>query len=170
MMMTTETNIPNWRKFEIKTIIPEKIKGLTDLSTNLWWSTNYKAHELFEYMDYTLWHEKMRNPVVFLDEITFSRLQELQNDEYFIKIYENVYSEFKNYLAEKPKIRTPKIAYFSMEYGFNDNLKIYSGGLGILAGDYLKGASDNNADIIGIGLLYRYMGQNTIIIMALRLI
>ena len=156
MMMTTETNIPNWRKFEIKTIIPEKIKGLTDLSTNLWWSTNYKAHELFEYMDYTLWHEKMRNPVVFLDEITFSRLQELQNDEYFIKIYENVYSEFKNYLAEKPKIRTPKIAYFSMEYGFNDNLKIYSGGLGILAGDYLKGASDNNADIIGIGLLYRY--------------
>ena len=150
------TNIPNWRKFEIQATIPDKFKGLREISMNLWWSSNYKAHELFEYIDSNLWHKKQRNPVVFLDEIKFSRLQELEKDTHFISLYEEIYSEFKDYLQQKNIKKSPKIAYFSMEYGFNDNLKIYSGGLGILAGDYLKGASDNNADIIGIGLLYKY--------------
>ncbi|MDR2835207.1 MAG: alpha-glucan family phosphorylase [Bacteroidales bacterium] len=152
----TDVNLPNWRKFEIQTILPDKFKGLADLSLNLWWSTNYKAHEMFEYMDVQLWIKKKRNPVVFLDEIKYSRLKELEKDEIFITLYENVYSEFKNYLSETVKENSPKIAYFSMEYGFNDNLKIYSGGLGILAGDYLKGASDNNVDLVGVGLLYKY--------------
>ena len=155
-IVTTNINIPNWRKFEIQATIPEKFKGLSEISMNLWWSTNYKAHEMFEYIDTNLWHKKHRNPIAFLDEITFKRLTELEDDHNFIRLYEEIYSEFKKYLVEKKVKKSPKIAYFSMEYGFNDNLKIYSGGLGILAGDYLKGASDNNADIIGIGLLYKY--------------
>ena len=151
-----EDNSPNWRKFEIQTTMPERFNGLIEISLNIWWSFNYKAHELFKYMDSNLWMKKARNPVVFLDEIKSSRLKELETDHYFIKLYEEVYSDFKNYMSEQKNEKSPKIAYFSMEYGFNDNIKIYSGGLGILAGDYLKGASDSNTNIVGIGLLYKY--------------
>lgn len=152
----SNTNVPTWRKFEIQVIMPDRLKGLVELSMNLWWSTNYKAYEMFEYMDAKLWKEKSKNPVVFLKEIETTRLKELEKDSNFLRIYDAVFSNFQKYLQEKSIKKTAKIGYFSMEYGFNDNIKIFSGGLGILAGDYLKGASDNNFDIIGIGLLYKY--------------
>lgn len=150
----SETNSPFWRKFEIQTAIPESFKGILEISSNLWWTTDLNACEMFEYIDPELWQKHSRNSITFLEEVSSTRMSELENDKTFIELYKNVYIEFKKYISESKK--SPKIAYFSMEYGFNDNIKIFSGGLGILAGDYLKEASDTNTDLIGIGLLYRY--------------
>ena len=147
---------PIWRKIEVKTILPESLKGLEELSLNLWWTWNYKAIELFKYIDRDLWRAKSYNPITLLEDVTLDKLSELENDSVFMKKYNDVYSSFKKYMSENKDKKTPKIAYFSMEYGISDGLKIFSGGLGVLAGDYLKEASETNSDIIGIGLLYRY--------------
>ncbi len=80
----------------------------------------------------------------------------MERDESFLASLDAVYAQFKSYMSEKPDPATPKIAYFSMEYGLHASLKIYSGGLGILAGDYLKEASDKNVPMVAVGLLYRY--------------
>ncbi|MDR2010831.1 MAG: alpha-glucan family phosphorylase [Bacteroidales bacterium] len=155
-IFSTETSAPLWRKFEIQTIMPETFKCLVEISSNLWWTSYPKAYQMFEYIDPKLWQDSSHNSVVFLDDVSSSRMNELENDQYFLELYNDVYSQFKEYMAEAENKKAPKIAYFSMEYGFNDNIKIFSGGLGILAGDYLKGASDTNTDIVGVGLLYRY--------------
>lgn len=150
------TQNPLWRKIEVKTIIPERFKGLTKLSTNLWWTWNHKAGEMFKYIDPILWEETSHNAITFLEEIPVPRLSELEHDPFFIQLYDDIYREFQAYMEKGEHKTPPRVAYFSMEYGFNDNIKIFSGGLGILAGDYLKEASDTNTDIVGIGLLYRY--------------
>ncbi len=151
-----DINVPHWRKFEIKSQVPNELKGLNELSMNLWWTWNYEAVDLFKNIDKELWLKHEENPISFLKEITNEKFNELLNDKEFIEKYNLVYTKFKNYIAEKANAKPPKIAYFSMEFGFHDSLKIFSGGLGILAGDYLKEASDTNTDIIGIGLLYKY--------------
>jgi phosphorylase/glycogen(starch) synthase len=111
---------------------------------------------MFKSIDPVLWREKSYNPITFLEDITLSRMNELENDQCFLDSYDKVYGEFRAYMDEAKNKKSPKVAYFSMEYGVNDNLKIFSGGLGILAGDYLKEASDTNINIVGVGLLYRY--------------
>ncbi|MDR1459688.1 MAG: alpha-glucan family phosphorylase, partial [Bacteroidales bacterium] len=151
----TEAQSPVWRRFEIQTIMPQRLNGLVDLSMNLWWTWNYRASQLFKYIDPQLWRDSSYNPVSFLEEVTWSRMKELEKDSFFIEMYDSVYTEFRNYMEESRNKKMPKIAYFSMEYGLNDNLQIFSGGLGILAGDYLKEASDTNTDMVGMGLLYR---------------
>ncbi|MDR0368406.1 MAG: alpha-glucan family phosphorylase [Bacteroidales bacterium] len=153
---TTETQNPVWRKFEIQTIMPQRFSGLVEMSYNLWWTWNYNASRMFKYIDPLLWRTLLYNPVIFLEEVSLSRMKELEKDEAFVAMYDSVYGEFVKYMELGKNKKSPKIAYFSMEYGFNDNLKIFSGGLGILAGDYLKEAGDTNTDMIGIGLLYRY--------------
>lgn len=155
-VVASEAKNPLWRRFEIEAVMPEKLKGLLEISSNLWWTSNFKAHQMFEYMDTPLWEENLHNSVTFLEEISSARLNELERDQTFLELYKSVYSEFTSYMAEGENKKSPKVAYFSMEYGLIDNLKIFSGGLGILAGDYLKAASDSNTDIIGIGLLYKY--------------
>jgi phosphorylase/glycogen(starch) synthase len=152
----TETQDPVWRKFEIQTIMPQRFHGLIEMSYNLWWTWNYNASQMFKYIDPKLWREQLYNPVTFLEEVSWLRMKELEKDSVFIKMYDSVYDEFRKYIDLPKTEKIPKIAYFSMEYGFNDNLKIFSGGLGILAGDYLKEASDTNTDMVGVGLLYRY--------------
>ncbi len=146
---------PNWKKVIILQTLPEKLQPLKELSRNLWWSWNYDAIELFESIDEDLWTKYERNPIDLLDRIPFEKLASLENDAEFIDRMDKVYSRFRNYL-DSAEFKKPEIAYFSMEYGLQDSLKIYSGGLGLLAGDYLKEASDYNYNIIGIGLLYRY--------------
>ncbi|MCK9254802.1 MAG: alpha-glucan family phosphorylase [Bacteroidales bacterium] len=147
---------PLWRKIEVKTNVNERFKALIDISLNLWWTWNKPAKNMFQYIDPELWLEQSKNPVTFLENISISRLKELENDTFFTNLYDSVCKDFYAYISKKDEKKTPRIAYFSMEYGFDDNLKIFSGGLGILAGDYLKEASDTNTDLIGIGLLYRY--------------
>lgn len=147
---------PIWRQAEIKSDIPKKFEGLTELANNLWWTWNYEASAMFKRIDVDLWREKRYNPRVFLEEISIDRMKELENDNEFCQLYNRVYGNFKKYMEAAKDKKAPQIAYFSMEYGLHDNLKIFSGGLGILAGDYLKEASDTNTNMIGIGLLYRY--------------
>lgn len=150
------TTYPNWYSVIIHRSIPEKLKALDTISGNLWWSWNEEAVELFRSIDPVLWNECGENPIDLLDRISLQRYMELENDEDFVRRLEDVHSRFRSYMEEKGKASGPSIAYFSMEYGLHSSLKIYSGGLGILAGDYLKEASDKNTDITAVGLLYRY--------------
>ena len=129
---------------------------MEELSRNLWWCWNPGARDLFENIDPALWTECERNPIAFLDKLSIERLKELEKDPEFLARLDAVYAQFTNYMNEKPDPSTTTVSYFSMEYGLHSSLKIYSGGLGILAGDYLKEASDKNVPMTAVGLLYRY--------------
>ncbi|MCF8372156.1 MAG: alpha-glucan family phosphorylase [Bacteroidales bacterium] len=149
------TDQPVWRKAMVQAIVPKSLSGLTELSKNLWWSWNYEAVDLFEYMDPALWRESRYNPIALLELMSFERFSELETDKNFVENYQEVIGKFRDYMAEPLDEEGKSLAYFSMEYGFHDSVKIFSGGLGILAGDYLKEASDSNVNMIGVGLLYR---------------
>ena len=155
-VLNKEVKSPMWRKFEVHTTLPDRFNCLPKMSVNQWWTWNYTASQMFKYIDPVLWRENSYNPITFLEDISLDRMQELEKDTCFIEMYDKACTEFSNYMDAQNQKTAPKIAYFSMEYGLNDNIKIFSGGLGILAGDYLKEASDTNTDIVGIGLLYRY--------------
>ncbi|MFZ4399919.1 MAG: alpha-glucan family phosphorylase [Bacteroidales bacterium] len=147
---------PEWKKILIKQRIPENLESFQRLTKNLWWTWNYEASELFEMADPKLWVKLKYNPIALLEALSMDALKALEKDEKFIAKLKKVSAQFDAYMdkaKEKPK---QQIAYFSMEYGLHDTLKIFSGGLGMLAGDYLKEASDCNVNMVGIGLLYRY--------------
>ncbi|MCB8994058.1 MAG: alpha-glucan family phosphorylase [Bacteroidales bacterium] len=146
---------PQWKRVLVQQILPESLQPLDELSKNLWWCWNQEAIELFESIDPKLWKEVAENPLELLERIPFVKLDKLHADKDFLARMNKVHQQFKSYMDEKPK-DGPTVAYFSMEFGLHDSLKIYSGGLGLLAGDYLKEASDYNYKIIGIGFLYRY--------------
>jgi phosphorylase/glycogen(starch) synthase len=147
---------PDWKKFIVEENIPKKLKALEDLSKNLWWSWNADAINLFSSINTELWEGSNQNPITFLQKIPLRQLKKLENDHDFIKQLEKISSEYYRYMNAVSEKKGPKVAYFSMEFGLHDSLRIYGGGLGVLAGDYLKEASDYNRDIVGIGLLYRY--------------
>lgn len=150
------SNHPTWTRLIVEVTLPERLHPLEVLSKNLWWSWTLGAQELFQYINCDLWENCNRNPISFLDQLTAKRLEELENDNVFLDKMDSVYASFNDYMSRKSEQKDPRIAYFSMEYGLNSSLKIYSGGLGILAGDYLKEASDKNVPMIAVGLLYRY--------------
>ena len=149
-------NEPEWRKILIVSHLPAKLEKLKTLSNNLWWCWDTEAQELWQQADAESWENSGHNPVAMLGMLSAGKLQELEQDTAFLKKLDSVYAHFNAYMGEKPQATAPTVAYFCMEYGLHESLKIYSGGLGILAGDYLKEASDKNVDMIGIGLLYRY--------------
>jgi len=143
--------------------LPEKLIRLEELSKNLWWSWNYRAQQMFKYMDPEMWYQERRSPVRLLRRIRQTRLYELSEDKPFIEMYESVVGEFDQYMGgkdtwmdrEHPDRKEQCIAYFCAEYGFHESFPIYSGGLGILAGDHLKTASDMGLNFVAVGLLYR---------------
>ena len=147
---------PSWSRLMVEKSLPERLRALEVLSKNLWWSWTLGAHELFEYIDAELWAATSKNPIAFLDKLTYSKVKELEQDETFLAKLDDVYAQYRAYMAKKSSAQGPRIAYFSMEYGLHSSLKIYSGGLGILAGDYIKEASDKNVPMVAVGLLYRY--------------
>ena len=151
-----ENTGPSWKKIIVESNVPETLIPLKELSRNLWWVWNDEARTLFNEIDPEIWEECQHNPVVLLEETSLERFDELKSDESFILRMKSVENKLKKYLREREKLRGPKIAYFSMEFGLHSSLKIYSGGLGVLAGDFLKEASDSKVDMTGIGLLYRY--------------
>ena len=151
-----ENTTPSWGKIIVESNVPETLIPLRELARNLWWVWNDEARTLFNEVDPDIWEECQHNPIVLLEETSLERFDELKSDESFILRMKSVESKLKKYLREREKLRGPKIAYFSMEFGLHSSLKIYSGGLGILAGDFLKEASDSKVDMTGIGLLYRY--------------
>jgi phosphorylase/glycogen(starch) synthase len=146
---------PAWKKVIVLQTLPERLQPLKELSRNIWWSWNYDAIDLFSSIDEEQWERSLHNPIDLLDRVSFEKLSSLEKDEEFISRMDKVYSRFREYM-DSTGTGKPEIAYFSMEYGLQDSLKIYSGGLGLLAGDYLKEASDYNYNLVGIGLLYRY--------------
>jgi len=150
------TNQPIWKKLLIKKTIPQGLQPLDALSKNLWWSWNHEAIDLFKEIDPELWKKSEENALNFLENLSYNQLVTLDQDSNFKNKLKKVYDDFNSYMAEAKYQKDAKVAYFSMEYGIHDSLKIYSGGLGVLAGDYLKEASDYNYNLVGIGLFYRY--------------
>ena len=154
MLTQTSTEMKLHRIF-IQNQLPEQLSFLHELSHNIWWSWNAAAQELFRSIDPDLFIELNYNPVALLETVKPSRLQELAKDKNYLKQVKTVKKRFDDYMGV-PHKQGPKLAYFSMEYGLHISLKLYSGGLGVLAGDYLKEASDSNVELFGVGLLYRY--------------
>ena len=152
----SNSNQPSWKVINVKSHIPEALSKLDELSHNLWWSWSTDALDLFASLDADLWHKVRRNPIELLRSIDYDRLTEISKDDEFIAKMNKVYNEFRKYMDVKPNAKRASVAYFCMEYGLSHVLKIYSGGLGILAGDYLKEASDSNVDMVAVGFLYRY--------------
>lgn len=136
--------------------LPENLNKLQEIAYNLWWVWNADAKNIFRYIDNDAWHRAQSNPIVLLNIISYERMVELSKDQTFMAQLDKTYADFRAYMDAPKDTSRPSIAYFSMEYGLSHILKIYSGGLGILAGDYLKEASDCNVDMTAIGFLYRY--------------
>ncbi len=150
-----KNDTPSWKKVLVQPVYSEEMRKLEELSRNIWWCWNVDAVELFESIDPEAWKATEQNPVALMKGLSVEQIADLENNEDFIDRLNKVYGQFKEYMGQ-PTQQKDLIAYFSMEYGLMKCLKIYSGGLGILAGDYMKQASDSNANMVGIGLLYRY--------------
>lgn len=149
-------NTPAWREIYAHSKLPEKLEPLQEIAHNLWWVWNYEATRLFSKLDENLWKKTEGNPVLLLQSLSYQRLEEIAADKELIAEMNRVYAAFKAYMKEKADAGKPSVAYFSMEYGLTNILKIYSGGLGVLAGDYIKEASDSHVDLAAVGFLYRY--------------
>ena len=149
-------NEPTWKTLTVKSHIPAELKKLDEMAHNLWWSWNHNALDLFRSLDKEVWHKVDKNPIQLLSHLSYKQLKELAQDDDVIARMNMVYNDFRKYMDVKPDATRPSVAYFCMEYGLTHVLKIYSGGLGVLAGDYLKEASDSNVDMVAVGFLYRY--------------
>ena len=149
-------NAPQWKEVTIKSTLPEELKCLDELAHNMWWAWNYEARELWKSLDKDLYEEVGHNPVMLLDRLSYERKEAIVNDKTIMERVKSVYKLFRDYMDVEPDATRPSVAYFCMEYGINQVVKIYSGGLGMLAGDYMKEASDSNVNMCGVGFLYRY--------------
>ena len=149
-------NSPVWKEFNVKSTLPTELKCLDELAHNMWWVWNYDAREMWRSLDEDLYEKVSHNPVMLLEQLSYERKEAIVKDKAIMKNVKAVYKHFRSYMDVKPNAKRPSVAYFSMEFGIHNSLKIYSGGLGMLAGDYIKEASDSNVDMCGVGFLYRY--------------
>ena len=154
--MSIQNNPPSWKSVMVTRHLPKELSGLERLSKNLWWCWNDSAKTLYRKIDPDIWHKSGHNPRAVLDTVSIKRFAALAKDSAFLSELKAVMTDFDNYMAKKEERKDPSIGYFCMEYGLDASLKIYSGGLGILAGDYLKESSDMNVNMVAVGLLYRY--------------
>lgn len=150
------TNEPQWKRIIVRAKLPAELAKLEKLADNIWWTWDDEAQELYETIDPKVWLACEFSPAILFEQVPHKRLVALSKDKDYIDKLNRVYDRFQTYMEAKKEMKEPRIAYFSMEFGFHDSLKLYSGGLGILAGDYLKEASDARVNLVGIGLLYRY--------------
>ena len=152
-----------FNKITVNPQLPKNINRLQEIANNLWWSWNTEFLRLFKRIDNDLWETVDKNPVKFLKRVSQERIEMASKDDKFLKEYNKVVKNFDDYMSSKdtwfnkkyPNSRNDLIAYFSAEYGLDQTIPIYSGGLGILSGDHLKSASDLGIPLIGIGLLYK---------------
>ncbi len=151
-----QVNEAHWRSLNVKSNLPEKVKKLEEIARNIWWVWDSEAKNMFRNIDKKAWIEASSNPVQLLNILSLNQLNELGNDPAFTAKLDSIYDRFQAYLKQPTNTDKPSVAYFSMEYGLTEILKIYSGGLGVLAGDYLKEASDCSINMTAIGFLYRY--------------
>lgn len=148
--------------FNVAPAIPEKLLFLDELSRNLWWSISFDAIELFRRIDRELWKSCKHNPVLFLSRLSQGRLEEMSTDVSFLAHLERVRRSYDASVLQPAEGRSPVyrekdvIAYFSAEFGIHESIPIYAGGLGLLAGDHLKAASNMGLPLVAVGLLYRH--------------
>ncbi len=152
----SKTNAPVWRDVTVRAELPAQLKPLEEMAHNLWWVWNSEGKSLFRDLNHDLWRSTGENPVMLLHRLSSDRIDEILADKVMMDRIANVYAQMREYLAKPMRKDVPSISYFSMEYGLCSCLKIYSGGLGVLAGDYIKEASDSCIDMTAVGFLYRY--------------
>ena len=155
-LKVSNTNTPTWRDVTVKAELPNKLKPLDEIARNLWWAWNSEAKTLFRELNPDLWRATGENPVMVLQRLSSERMNEIMADASMMARIETIYAHFKEYVKTPMRKDIPSVAYFSMEYGLCNALKIYSGGLGVLAGDYIKEASDSRVDMTAVGFLYRH--------------
>ena len=153
--------MPTFRRYTVQSRLPSSLERLRILSGNLWWSWSPVAHSLFTKIDPELWEEVHGNPIELLARAPQERLDELARDDVYRSQLDAAWEMFDEYMHQPgwfarrfPEEKPVRIAYFSMEYGLHESLPIYSGGLGVLAGDHLKTASDLGLPLVGVGLAY----------------
>ena len=152
-----------FNKITVKPQLPKSINRLDEIANNLWWSWNSEYLRLLKKIDRDLWETVEKNPVKFLKRVSQERLEMSAKDSSFVKEYEKVLKNYEDYMSSKdtwfgkkyPDNKNDLVAYFSAEYGLDETIPIYSGGLGILSGDHLKSASDLGIPLVGVGLLYK---------------
>lgn len=153
-----------FNKITVNPQLPKRINRLSEISNNLWWSWNTEFLQLFKTIDLDLWEESQKNPVKFLKHVSQERLEMAANNPTFLREYDKNVVNFDNYMNSKntwfsqkyPDNKQDLIAYFSAEYGLDQTIPIYSGGLGILSGDHLKSASDLGLPFVAVGLMYKH--------------
>ena len=152
-----------FNKITVNPQLPKRIGKLSEIANNLWWSWNTEFLRLFKMIDRDLWETCEKNPVKFLKQVSQDRLEAVATNQEFLKEYDRLAKEFDDYVTSKntwfsnkyPENKKDLIAYFSAEYGLDQTIPIYSGGLGILSGDHLKSASDLGIPLVAVGLLYK---------------
>ena len=152
-----------FNKITVNPQLPKRIEKLSEISNNLWWSWNTEFLRLFKIIDRDLWETCEKNPVKFLKLVSQDRLEQIAKNTEFLKEYDRLSKQFEDYMNSKntwfsnkyPENKNDLIAYFSAEYGLDQTIPIYSGGLGILSGDHLKSASDLGIPLVAVGLLYK---------------
>ena len=152
-----------FNKITVMPQLPERIRGLSTIANNLWWSWNTEFLKLFKTIDIDLWERVEKNPIKFLNLVSQDKLDSIIENKEFLKQYDEIYTNFKNYMESRntwftkkyPNNQKDLIAYFSAEYGLDQTIAIYSGGLGILSGDHLKSASDLGIPLVAVGLMYK---------------
>lgn len=151
-----QTSATHLKRIFVASRLPDALKPLQEIAGNLWWSWHRDAMDLFESLQPEAWESSQCNPLTILDQLGSEKALALANDPQFMGKVQQIYADFKSYMNKTPKADDPKIVYFSMEFGLHISVRLYSGGLGVLAGDYLKEASDQGVNLSGVGLLYRY--------------
>ncbi len=155
-IQVSNSNPPVWRDAIVSSELPAKLKSLEIIAKNLWWVWNSEAKSLFRDLNPDMWRATGENPVMMLQKLSAERIDAIIQDPELMERINNVYDSFKAYMKKPMRKDVPSVSYFSMEYGLCNCLKIYSGGLGVLAGDYIKEASDSCVDMTAVGFLYRY--------------
>lgn len=156
MIVTKRANDPVWTNIYAYAQLPAELRRLDEIAHNLWWVWTPKAQNLFRRISPELWESTEGNPITLTRLLSAEEMAALVADKDFMAQLDEVYADFQAYMNEPADAVRPSVAYFSMEYGLTNILKIYSGGLGVLAGDYLKEASDSNVRLTAVGFLYRY--------------
>lgn len=156
IIKTSYSNTPIWKDIHVHAELPAPLRPLEEIPHNLWWVWNEEVKAIFENLDPEEWEKSEKNPVLMLQNLRSDITENVVKNAELMDRIHRVYDKFKQYMAVPHNPDRPSVAYFSMEYGLTHVLKIYSGGLGILAGDYLKEASDSNVDMTAVGFLYRY--------------
>src|SRR5438046_9879053 len=156
--------MPTFQTYNVTPILPAALEPLREMSFNLWWTWEPAARRLFRHLDPELWDRTNHNPVRMLQLSRQSRLEELSQDKTFVRELKQVFDAFEKYLGRKDTYGKTgaasaiknHIAYFSDEFGFHESIPNYSGGLGIIASDHCKSASDLDLNFVAVGLLYRH--------------